>query len=221
LVLAWIAVSDGTISPEEEESLRKVGSPHNSPSEVEAIIGMARHGRSSDLQLACEFLQHIPNEHRSLFLQMAIGMSLEDGYLVTTENYILRFLADLSGLGEDGLNDVFQEMTEQPFPLPSDPSRIEWWQARETRSQQRPENHQTENQAAEIGMGNADLQRVRNLSVLGLDENATADDIRSAYRRMAKIHHPDRFVSLGAEAVEAAELTMRRINAAYETLVRA
>jgi curved DNA-binding protein CbpA len=42
-----------------------------------------------------------------------------------------------------------------------------------------------------------------------------------AFRRLAKVHHPDRFASAGPEAVKTAELQFKRIRAAYERLVAA
>lgn len=51
---------------------------------------------------------------------------------------------------------------------------------------------------------------------LGVAKSATEDEIRKAYRALAKKHHPD--VAL-AEEHDAAEDKMRRIQAAYEKLV--
>ena len=42
------------------------------------------------------------------------------------------------------------------------------------------------------------------LATLGLTGEASAEDIREAYRHLAQIHHPDRFQKLGAEALAAA-----------------
>ncbi|WP_405418779.1 hypothetical protein [Marinobacter flavimaris] len=40
------------------------------------------------------------------------------------------------------------------------------------------------------------------------------------YRRLAQIHHPDRFTALGEESVAAASQTFVRIREAYEYLVK-
>ncbi len=52
-------------------------------------------------------------------------------------------------------------------------------------------------------------------AVLGVRRGATADEVRTAYRALAKRHHPD--VAPPAER-PAAELRMRRIQAAYDAL---
>jgi DnaJ-class molecular chaperone len=41
--------------------------------------------------------------------------------------------------------------------------------------------------------------------ILGLDEGATRDQITEAYRRLAKMYHPDRVSGLGPEFTEIAE----------------
>jgi len=61
--------------------------------------------------------------------------------------------------------------------------------------------------------------RVREmLAVLDLREGATADEIGSAYRRLAKVHHPDRFVEADRETQEFHADRMRSIIEAYRAL---
>ena len=50
--------------------------------------------------------------------------------------------------------------------------------------------------------------------VLGVDKNATDDDIKKAYRRLARKYHPD----LNRDDPKAAEVKMREINEAYDAL---
>ena len=56
--------------------------------------------------------------------------------------------------------------------------------------------------------------------ILDLAPNADTDSIRLAYRRMAKLYHPDKVASLALEFRELAELRMKEINAAYQELLR-
>ncbi|QFR42871.1 J domain-containing protein [Sulfurimonas xiamenensis] len=56
------------------------------------------------------------------------------------------------------------------------------------------------------------------LDVLGLDANATQDEIKKTYRRLAMKFHPDRMRHLGEEFIHEAEAKMKEINAAYEYL---
>ena len=55
---------------------------------------------------------------------------------------------------------------------------------------------------------------------LGLDPEATWDDVVSAHRRMAKRYHPDRLVGAEEQVRAEGEQLMIEANAAYETLRR-
>jgi DnaJ like chaperone protein len=58
------------------------------------------------------------------------------------------------------------------------------------------------------------------LGALGLPAEATNEEIKSAYRRLAREHHPDRFAHLGGSALEAASVRFRAVHEAYEELKR-
>lgn len=53
---------------------------------------------------------------------------------------------------------------------------------------------------------------------LGLEESATDDEIRSAFRRLAAENHPDRVASLGPKEADAAAARFRDVKDAYEAL---
>ncbi|MGQ5702496.1 TerB family tellurite resistance protein [Sandaracinobacteroides sp. A072] len=59
-------------------------------------------------------------------------------------------------------------------------------------------------------------------SVLGVAPGATETEIRAAYRRLARDHHPDRHMAEGTppEFIRVAEARMAAINAAYAALTR-
>lgn len=86
--------------------------------------------------------------------------------------------------------------------------------------------------AANLGVSSDDLDSMLNLSsggssleaaykVLGLTPDATDDDVKAAYRRMALKHHPDRVATLGEDVRKAAEQKFQEINAAKETIYKA
>jgi DnaJ-class molecular chaperone len=56
--------------------------------------------------------------------------------------------------------------------------------------------------------------------VLGVKPGASVEEIRAAYKRRCLEYHPDRVQHLGERLRAVAEDEMRRINAAYSTLVR-
>ena len=61
--------------------------------------------------------------------------------------------------------------------------------------------------------------QVRSAFVLfGLDETATHDRIRQAYREAVSLYHPDKVSHLGAELRQLAEEKTKRFNSAYSVL---
>ena len=55
---------------------------------------------------------------------------------------------------------------------------------------------------------------------LGLEASATDDELKSAFRRLAALHHPDRVAHLGAGAMEVAARRFREIKDAYDAIRR-
>ena len=56
--------------------------------------------------------------------------------------------------------------------------------------------------------------------VLGVEPDASQEDIRRAYRRLAAQYHPDKVAHLGLDLRHLAEQKFKAIQAAYEVLKR-
>ena len=56
--------------------------------------------------------------------------------------------------------------------------------------------------------------------VLGVDKNASADEIKKAYRKLAVKYHPDKVATLGEDIQKAAEEKFKAISQAYEAICR-
>ena len=139
---------------------------------------------------------------------------LADKLLNISERFVIELLADLLDIKPAHINNYFRESTGRDFPPMGDPSSKLWWEdlyARKSKSS----NKQGQQQSDKSSPNN---RRIQALAVLGLEEGATTEDIRQAYRLLARIHHPDRFKKVGQEAVNAASATFVRIKAAYEIL---
>ena len=54
--------------------------------------------------------------------------------------------------------------------------------------------------------------------ILEIDKSATVDEIKKAYRKMAKKYHPDKVIHLGKEHQKGAEEKFRQVQEAYEQL---
>lgn len=54
--------------------------------------------------------------------------------------------------------------------------------------------------------------------ILEITKNATDDEVKKAYRKMAKKYHPDKLQALGEEHVKGAQEKFQKIQAAYEKI---
>ena len=79
-------------------------------------------------------------------------------------------------------------------------------------------------------ISNTDLESMLNLKsntledaykVLGISPDATDDEVKKAYRKMALKHHPDRVAPLGDDVKRAAEKKFKEINEAKERIYKA
>lgn len=70
-----------------------------------------------------------------------------------------------------------------------------------------------------LGLGSTSLKDA--YAVLEIDESATDEEVRAAYKRMVVKHHPDRVASLGEDIRAAAEKKMLAINEAKEIIYKA
>lgn len=84
------------------------------------------------------------------------------------------------------------------------------------RSRQQDSRHQHRQQRASPPPD----RTTRALSVLGLTPGATRVEVRHAYRRMAQLHHPDRFYSESEQQVALASARFQRIKNAYDYLMQ-
>ena len=78
-----------------------------------------------------------------------------------------------------------------------------------------------------MGIPQADFESVKNMfyrdtnsdyKVLGIESNATEEEIKKAYRQMAIRYHPDKVASMGDEYQKGAQEKFQKIQEAYENI---
>lgn len=87
--------------------------------------------------------------------------------------------------------------------------------------QERQQQRQHEEQKRQQRTSSSPPDRTeRALSLLGLRPGASRIEVRHAYRRMAQLHHPDRFYSESEHQVALASARFQRIKNAYDYLMK-
>ena len=125
---------------------------------------------------------------RLQMLQYLFGIAASDGYVSPNEVNEIRKMA------------AYLYISRQDF---------EATQAMFSGYNQRS-NHQQAN------FNNFDVEHAYKL--LGIREEASIDEIKKAYRKMAKKYHPDKIQHLGEAHVKAAEEKFKSIKLAYEQI---
>ena len=78
-----------------------------------------------------------------------------------------------------------------------------------------------------MGISSSDFQSIKAMfvqqvdsayKILGIDANATEDEIKKAYREMAKKYHPDKVAYLGDDVRKSAEQKLQEVNEAYDKI---
>ena len=78
-----------------------------------------------------------------------------------------------------------------------------------------------------LGISNRDYESIKAMfyksrenayKILEINKSATVDEVKKAYRKMAKKYHPDKVIHLGKEHQEGAEEKFRQVQEAYETI---
>lgn len=221
LLLSWVACCDGHASDDELRQIRKIIQNTPEAGIADEVISIAKRGDLSAIQCACEIIRasHPQDKAQSLFTLMVL-IAVADGYIRPSEIYVLQFLADLLGLTRQQVESCYLEITGKAFPSTPDPSSAEWWKERTGRQKQSQNGSSSSDQSSNRSKSSktVNMARLKALGMLGLDEDASLSDIKGAYRRLAHVHHPDRFSNLGPEAASAASESFRRIKDAYEFL---
>lgn len=84
----------------------------------------------------------------------------------------------------------------------------------EEEAKQKKRNREQKEEATEWSLNKA-------YTILELDSDASVKEIKKAYRKLAMLHHPDRLIGMGEEAIESAKRKFQKIQDAYELIKNA
>lgn len=212
-LLAWVAASDGNVTANKHNLLRKFAGTR--AEDLNLALDICREVSPDDLIVACEVIHKLPAEGSRTFMNWAIAVATADGRLEVPANFLLRFFADLTQID---LEETYQQVTKRTLPLPGDPSSVAWWQDFESKTESKQgANRGHSSRARKSGMHMTEAEA---LTVLGLKQDASEDEITKAFRKLAAVHHPDRFSQASENVQRNASKKFARIRKAFETLAQ-
>lgn len=238
-LLVWLAHVDDEYAAEEQAVVRRAFGT-SGDSQSEELASIARLSDPDDVAFASKVIQKgLTDEGKALAIELAVLVSVADGRLSVGENHALRFIADVLGIGASTLAQRYTEITGKEFRAPPDLSNAATWtrqsgrREHQSRSDHRKGSRRKEHQKSGTSSGGGNqreksrgrgteqvMDRERAREILGVARDATDEEIRSAYRRLAQRTHPDRFRTLGDDAVATAQSWFQQVQKAYEALRR-
>ena len=84
------------------------------------------------------------------------------------------------------------------------------------RSDQAQNTSREGNYSSTSNAADKDYVRTSWFRILGVSENASKDQVTTAYKVMISQYHPDKVAQMGTEIRELAEFKSKQINAAYD-----
>ena len=142
----------------------------------------------SSRRVCAQIQRHMDHPSRLQLLHYLFGIAASDGYVSPNEVNEIRKMA------------AYLYINRQDFEAIQ--AMFSGYNQRSSHQQATYNNYSTDNA----------------YKVLNLEKSASDDDIKKAYRKMAKKYHPDKIQHLGETHVKAAEEKFKVIKDAYEQL---
>ena len=176
-------------------------------------------GKESDFSLketVSDFKERFTTRHDllQLFLEIQIQMAFSDGVLAEQEKQLLAQVSKQLGISKPHFAFVLKRYQAE--------FNFRQQQQRYKQQQQGQSSSYREGSGHHVPPDNS-MNRSQALALLGLNSDATARDIKVAYRKLMAQHHPDKLVSQGLpkHMMEVAVKKSQDIQAAYEYLKKA
>lgn len=210
--LLWLSVVGGNIDPEQQHFLDDyLTNVTQCIQHREVFFQMLADNDQQALALACKVLgKKLSAEEKQYFLEQAINLTAFKETLTISENYALRFFADLLHLDAAHLAETYRRLTQRNLNQPGDPSRIDWWEGVDYSQLLTPEE-------IVARFTETRLTAQQACQVLGVSSGANDDEIKQAYRRLTQQFHPDR-EALSETDPEVARTMFSLVRLAYELL---
>jgi len=194
-----IVRADGRIDDVQLDMIKVQISKDFSPEKSEKYFGLFKKfvERPSDLKKYCEVVDYeFDDSAKRHLMYLLVGLAASDGILTDNELKVLNNIAKLAHIGIPILMSTLRLFR----------FRREGYEEKTGNNSRKPPKR----------ANNLKLKRAYQL--FDLTESSSIDAIKKAYRRMAKLHHPDKVAHLGAGVQEKAKEKFQLIADAYETI---
>lgn len=158
-------------------------------------------GESYNIESVCSELRQNSTIHeRLLILQFLFGVATADGELHQSETAIIELIAQWCGVARSDYESIKAMYTYGFYGTGGN----------------------TGNGGGYSGGGSTGSYRSHTLDsdyqILEISPDATDDEVKKAYRNLAKKYHPDRVAHLGDDMRKAAEEKFSRLSQAYDNI---
>ena len=158
-------------------------------------------GESYNIESVCSELRQSSNIHeRLLIIQFLFGVATADGELHQAEIAIIELIAQWSGVNRNDYESIKAMFTYSYSGNSS--STGGYSNSGNNGSSSRYRSHTLD----------SDYQ------ILEISPDATDEEVKKAYRNLAKKYHPDRVAHLGDDMRKAAEEKFSRLSQAYDNI---
>lgn len=136
---------------------------------------------------------------RTQVLYFLAGIAAVDGVFTQKEEALMKELAGLLGLSDQDLKAVLAQYSFE--------TEAEYYKRVNSKSSSTSSSKPNNSARVELAF-----------QVLGLTSTASIQEIKRAYRKLAMVHHPDKFMNESPEQIKLAHERFQKILDAYELL---
>lgn len=201
LLSAIVIKADGRIYKQERDLVRARLSHDFDPANVERYMADLEVCLKKKVRL--EAVCHSINANMSYparvqLLHFLAGLTVTNGLMVDSEFYLLRKIARLIKIPERTMASLLAMFNF---------TRIRSYD--NAKSNYRQGSYSSSSSTSSLSQA---------YQILEIMATATNDEVKKAYRKLAKLHHPDRVTHLGPEFQKSAKLKFQKIADAYELI---
>lgn len=152
-----------------------------------------------DLQTVCSsYSRSASSSEKLLMLRFLFGLANADGQITSEELQLIKYISDMSGIP---------------------PLHYESVKAMYIGGYGDFGGYSYQGQSSSSSSSSYSRSTLENdYRILEISSTATDEEVKKAYRRLAKEHHPDKVAHLGEEMRKAAEEKFAKLNQAYERI---